>query len=65
MAEASKILYSKPFQPSKIIKKDSLKSSNLKTVDEEENAPPPPSKIYKQKNKTFPVEKEVLEKKKD
>jgi len=64
--EASKILYSKKFQPSKIIKgKNTSRFSNPgKQGDGEDNIRSTVSVIRK-KNKNFPEEKDLLEKRKD
>jgi hypothetical protein len=65
VAEASRILYSSKFQPSKIVLKEGKKkqqTTNL--VDEEENIRTTMSVIRK-KNQSFPAEKEILERKKD
>jgi hypothetical protein len=68
VAEASKILYSKKFQPSKIIKKIITKEKPLgganKLIEEEDNIRGSMS-VMRKKDKTFPAEKEILERKKD
>lgn len=65
VAEASKILYSKKFQPSKIIKKSFInKLGSKKSEDEEDNIRATISVIRK-KDKEFPQEKAILEDKKD
>ena len=65
VAEASKILYSKRFQPSKIIKA-SKKIDNYKATPkpEEDNIRGTVS-VIKRKDKNYPQEKELLEKRKD
>lgn len=62
--EASKILYSKKFQPSKIIKKEAGKKVPEKKIDEEDNIRGTMS-IIRKKDKQYPNEKEILERKKD
>lgn len=65
VAEASKILYSQKYQPSAIIKKSMKATIPIqKPVAEEDNIRTTMSVIRK-KNKSFPVEKEILERKKD
>jgi hypothetical protein len=65
VAEASKILYSKKFQPSKIIKKSFInKLPSKKSEDEEDNIRGTMS-IIRKKDKDFPEEKATLELKKD
>lgn len=60
VAEASKILYSKKFQPSKIIKKDFVnKLTNKKSENDEDNIRGTVS-IIRKKDKEFPQEKEIL-----
>jgi hypothetical protein len=56
--EASKILYSKKFQPSKIIKKETKKVPEKK-IDEEDNIRGTMS-IIRKKDKQYPAEKEIL-----
>ena len=53
VAEASKILYSKKFQPSKIVKPGAGKKYEKKAVDQEDNIRQTMS-IIRKKNKTFP-----------
>ena len=65
VAEASKILYSKKFQPSKIIKTTfANKINNARGGDDEDNIRGTVS-IIRKKDKEFPQEKEILERKKD
>ena len=65
VAEASKILYSKKFQPSKIIKTTfANKKNNARGGDDEDNIRGTVS-IIRKKDKEFPQEKEILERKKD
>lgn len=62
--EASKILYGKKFQPSKIIKKSTINKLPNKKTEEEDNIRGTVS-IIRKKDKEFPQEKEILERKKD
>lgn len=65
VAEASKILYSKKFQPSKIIRSNFANNPNSrKSHDDEDNIRGTVS-IIRKKDKEFPQEKEILERKKD
>jgi serine/threonine protein kinase len=57
--EASKILYSKKFQPSKIIKGGVGKKVPEKKIDEEDNIRGTMS-IIRKKDKQYPMEKEIL-----
>ena len=64
--EASKILYGKKFQPSKIVKTSAAKKFGVgdKKASEEDNIRQTMS-IIRKKNQNFPEEKEILERKKD
>ncbi len=59
VAQASKILYSKKFQPSKIIKKSMINKLPNKKIEEEDNIRGTVS-IIRKKDKEFPQEKEIL-----
>lgn len=67
VAEASKILYSKKFQPSqsKIMKKDFVNRLPSKKSDDDEDNIRGTVSIIRKKDKEFPQEKEILERKKD
>jgi serine/threonine protein kinase len=65
VAEASKILYSKKFQPSKIIKKSFINKLPSKKSDEEEDNIRGTMSVIRKKDKEFPEEKDILERKKD
>ena len=60
VAEASKILYSKKFQPSKIIKKDFINKLTSKKSDDDEDNIRGTVSIIRKKDKEFPQEKEIL-----
>jgi serine/threonine protein kinase len=65
VAEASKILYGKKFQPSKIIKTSATKKYGEKKPANEDDDVRQSMMIFKKKNQNFPEEKEIIERKKD
>ena len=60
VAEASKILYSKKFQPSKIIKKSFINLLLGKKNDEDEDNIRGTMSVIRKKDKEFPEEKDIL-----
>ena len=65
VAEASKILYSKKFQPSKIIKASKKVEAYKAPKKEEDIDIRGTVSVIRRKDKNYPEEKELLERRKD
>ena len=65
VAEASKILYSKKFQPSKIIKASKKVEAYKSPKKEEDIDIRGTVSVIRRKDKNYPEEKELLERRKD
>jgi hypothetical protein len=65
VSEASKILYSKKFQPSKIVKKSFINKFTSKKSDEKEDNIRGTMSVTRKKDIEFSEEKEILERKKN
>jgi hypothetical protein len=60
VAEASKILYGKKFQPSKIVKKSFINKLASKKSDEDEDNIRGTMSVIRKKDKEFPEEKDII-----